>query len=216
MIYPPQEEIDQLVTTWMTMKNQSETDSTIKKSRKFHDLQNECIEKLKFLVLKRTRKYMKFSNHIDLEQDGYEALIAALKTYDPKRGSFTWWADKYISTRIYRAANAHSTIRVPIPKTKECKPHKVSKFPVMLDETLNPHSQLEKSEMIGFLKEATDSLSIEQQQLLTWMYGLNNTPEQTLDQIANRLNLSRSRVMTLMNQTRRTLKQLMLEKVSDS
>ena len=120
MKYSEYDEIDQYISKLYKMKQKLKKDNNLLKD--FESYQKFCIDKCRCLVANRVGKYKKFSNYEDLEQDGYEALVLALRTYNPKKGSFTWWADKYISTRIARCANTHSTIRFPLKKAREIKP----------------------------------------------------------------------------------------------
>ena len=78
--------------------------NTIKKDLRRHE--QVCIEKFKYLVTMKTGRYKAFSNYDDLNQEGFEALIKAMNNYNPKKGSFFWWAHKYIDTRISRSANS--------------------------------------------------------------------------------------------------------------
>ncbi len=64
-----------------------------------------CMEKFRYLVTMKTGRYKAFNNYDDLNQEGFEALVKAMNNYNPKKGSFFWWAHKYIDTRISRSAN---------------------------------------------------------------------------------------------------------------
>src|ERR1700690_2536210 len=102
-----------------------------------------CIEKFKYLVTMKTGRYKIFNNYEDLNQEGYEALIKAMKNYNPKKGSFFWWAHRYIDTRISRSANLHTTIRYPLKVAKNNAPHKESVMPLLIEENYCPDKELE-------------------------------------------------------------------------
>jgi RNA polymerase sigma factor (sigma-70 family) len=74
----------------------------------------ETMTKYEYLIIRRARKYQKFSNYEDLLQEGRLALLMAIKSYDPNQGELAMWADYYIKTRLSRKANQHSVIQVPI------------------------------------------------------------------------------------------------------
>ena len=84
----------------------------------FEKQQKICVEKFKYLITMKTNRYKKFSNYEDLNQDGYEALLKAMKNYNPDKGIFFYWAFKYINTRISRCANLHTAIRYPLKYSK--------------------------------------------------------------------------------------------------
>ena len=65
---------------------QESGDAKIEAQLKRHE--QECIEKFRYLVTMKTGRYKAFSNYEDLNQEGFEALIKAMKTFKPNKGSF--------------------------------------------------------------------------------------------------------------------------------
>src|ERR1700723_11201 len=120
-----------------------------------------CIEKFRYLITMRTGRYKAFSNYEDLNQEGFEALIKAMKTYNPKKGSFFAWAHNYIGTRISRSANLHTTIRFPLKVAKANTPHKESIMPVMIEERFCPDKEVEEMEAKHAVRAAISSLTNE-------------------------------------------------------
>lgn len=168
-----------------------------------------CIEKFKPLVAIRTNRYRRFSNYPDLQQDGFEALMLALKTYRPEKGTFTWWADKYISTRISRAANTHTAVRIPLKKTKEIKPFKLSIIPIMVDSSKNAIEILEDSEISDKLEQAIQGLTPEHQKVLKLVYGLQGIKPHSIDDTVKMLSIPRNQCVRILKETKNKLKEVL-------
>jgi RNA polymerase sigma factor (sigma-70 family) len=200
-----QEEIDVISRKYLTLKNKSNPSEDDVKE--FKAYQNFCMGKFAYLVKMRSAKYRKFSNHPDLEQDGFEALILAFNTFDPDKGSFSWWADKYISTRISRAANAHSTIRYPIKKAKEIKPYKTSTIPIMIDEGPDPALAAEVSENSVNINRAIDSLPASHKSVVNMTYGFNGFRARTVGTVMVDLKITRSEYTKLLREAKEQIRQ---------
>ena len=76
------QEAHDLMTKLIDLRTQfKETgDSKIESQLKRHE--QECIEKFRYLVTMKTGRYKAFSNYEDLNQEGFEALIKAMKTFN--------------------------------------------------------------------------------------------------------------------------------------
>lgn len=201
-----QEEIDHISREYLNLKSAAEN-GTDKERKKFKFFQNYCVEKFKYLVQIRSAKYRRFSNHPDLEQDGYEALILAFNTFNPDKGSFSWWADKYISTRISRAANAHSTIRFPIKKAKEMRPYKTNSFPTMVDTKADPFFDTVKSDNKSKIQKAISSLPNEHKRIINMTYGFNGVRERPIGFVLEHLSISRQQYLKLLKEAKEQLRQ---------
>jgi RNA polymerase sigma factor (sigma-70 family) len=161
---------------------------------------------MEHLIDFRVNKYKKFSNYNDLKQDGFEALMLAFKTYDPKKGDFTWWANKYISTRVSRSANTHSTIRYPLKKTKTMQPYKVSKLPQMVSDE-NPLQQVENSFELELVMRAINSLPELQRQVIVMHHEFDGGKNSSLAKIAKALCISRGVCLDLLTQAQNKIKE---------
>ena len=205
-----QEEIDKMTREYLALKEQSEKDPSLE--AQFKQFQNYCVDKLKYLVQIRAAKYKKFSNYPDLAQDGFEALILAFNTFDPDKGCFTWWADKYISTRISRAANAHSTIRFPIKKAKELRPYKTSTIPVMIDWEADPFASAQQKEDKERIREALKKLPEQHRIVLNKTYGFNGERPRPVKEVIAELDISRPQYTKILREAKEHVKQqLMVE-----
>lgn len=213
MKYLEQDEIDLIATTYINLQKQARKSKSPKIKKQYQDYQTYCIEKLGFLVRNRSGRYRQFPNYPDLEQDGYEALLLALKTYDPKKGSFSWWADKYINTRVSRAANAHSTIRVPITKARTLKPHKTMTFPLMIDQSMGPQQIAEQNQNNKLVRSALEQLSKEQQIVVASLYGINGIRSHSIKALTKRLDMSRSQCLKLLEDAKIKLKSILNKQI---
>jgi RNA polymerase sigma factor (sigma-70 family) len=150
-----------------------------------------CMEKFRYLVTMKTGRYKAFSNYDDLNQEGFEALIKAMNNYNPKKGSFFWWAHKYIDTRISRSANLHTTIRHPLKVAKANTPHKESVMPLMIEERYCPDKELEESQATQAIHHAVSLLSKEQREIINLVHGLDGEKPMSINKICKKLNISR-------------------------
>jgi len=178
----------------------------IKAVRKYKKFQNYCANKLAHLVNVRVSRYRKFSNYSDLRQDGFEALLLAFETYKPKKGDFTWWATKYISTRISRAANAHSTIRFPLKKAKEMQPYKTNTLPVLVDRNKNPCQHVEATQKYNVIMDAINELPETQRQVILMHHEFDGGKNCSISKISNCLKISRNTCQQLLEEAEGSLK----------
>lgn len=207
MKYKNQEEIDEYAKELIRLRDKFQKSKRIALKQKYLEYQRFCMEKFKYLVTIRVSKYRKFSNYKDLEQDGFEALILALRTYNPNKGSFTWWADKYISTRVSRAANTHSTIRFPLKKAKEIKPFKTTSIPIIVDTRPDALESIQTSEEVNELRNAIQELPENHQKLIKLIYGFQGMEPHSIGDALKTLCLSRPQCLKLLEEAKHQLKE---------
>lgn len=213
MKYLEQDEINSLATKFITLRDKANKSKSKKVKKEYYTFQNFCVEKLKFLVTIKTGRYRQFSNHPDLEQDGLEALVLALKTYNPSKGCFSWWADKYISTRISRAANTHSTIRFPLKKAKLVRPYKTSTMPIMVDTQPDAQQTLETSQQSQQVRQAIQKLPIQHQEIVNMVYGLNGIKQHSIGALIKHLAISRPQCLKILEEAKIQLKSILDESI---
>jgi RNA polymerase sigma factor (sigma-70 family) len=206
MKYLTSQEIDCVATDYICFKKLIDDSDSEELRYIFKGFQNRCIEKLESLVTTKVGKYRKFSNYLDLKQDGLEALLAALGTYKPEKGCFKWWADRYIKTRISRSANAHSTIRYPMSKAKQNTPYKTNNIPVIIDISSSPLSEVETSSINAHLHKAINTLSEEHKTIVTMTYGLEGVRPQSVKNILELLHITRAKYVKLLKESRNKVK----------
>jgi RNA polymerase sigma factor (sigma-70 family) len=204
-----QDEINDIAKKFIDLREQAKITKSEADRLQYRKYQNYCMDKLKFLVLHKVGKYRKFSNYPDLEQDGYEALVLALRTYNPNKGAFTWWADKYISTRVSRAANAHSTIRFPLKKAKETKPYKISIIPTIIDTEPTALESLESFQSSKSISSAVEQLPSNHQNVVNMLFGFNGVEQQSINNIIKSLSISRPQFLKIFGEAKIKLKEIL-------
>lgn len=166
-----------------------------------------CIEQFKYLVTMKTGRYKSFSNYEDLNQEGFEALIKAMKTFKPNKGNFFSWAHHYIGTRISRSANLHTTIRYPLRIAKIQAPHKESVMPLQIEERYCPDKELETSQVMHAIQDALTLLTNEQKEIISLAYGFDGDKPLSINKICKKLNVSRLSCIKTINSALSTMKE---------
>jgi RNA polymerase sigma factor (sigma-70 family) len=165
-----------------------------------------CMAQFRYLVTMKTGRYKAFSNYEDLNQEGFEALVKAMNNYNPKKGSFFWWAHKYIDTRISRSANLHTTIRYPLKVAKAHTPHKESVMPLQIEERYCPDKELEESQATQAIHSAVSLLSPKQKEVINLAYGFDGDKPMSINKICKKLSISRSSCIQTINSALSTMK----------
>lgn len=178
----------------------------------YNKLHKFCVEKFEYLVIMKTSKYRKFANYEDLKQDGKVALLLALDSFDKNKGDFFWWLHKYIDTRLSRSANSHSTIKIPIEKTKEIQPHKVSDLPVMIDQT-DVFSEVSSIETKKRVQAAVYRLPEEQKKIVEMVYGLKDRPK-SVSSVAKSTGMTVNECMKILGKAQKALRPQLEELVA--
>ncbi len=215
MSNPSKDEINKIVKEFVELRERAEKSKSKKIKSKFKQFQIEIVNKLSHLVLLRTNRYRMFNNHHDLQQDGFEALFMALKTYRPEKGDFSWWAKKYIDTRVSRSANAHSTIKYPLKTIKDFKPHKMSVIPVITDTAFDPQESLEYSELKKTISEAINLLPEIQQRVIKLSFEMAGNRASTITKISEELKLSRTATLKILEEAKNKLRETLEVNLKD-
>ncbi len=204
------ERISNLLDKLVMLRRKCAKSRSRKLHKEFEHIQTQCAKELDYLVEARTRKYKSFSNYDDLRQDGRLALYLALQSYEPEKGDFYWWANKYIKTKISREANRHSTIKIPLKHTKHITPYKVSQLPVIVDNEPNALESISKGETDTLIRDAVNKLPDDQRRVIELHYEMsdgNHRDSHSIGKICDRLNITRVNCQKLLNEAKKTLKQ---------
>jgi RNA polymerase sigma factor (sigma-70 family) len=189
-----EQEAQTLMIELIRLRNEANSSDDSEAITAFKQHENLCVQKFDYLIWTRTSKYRKFPNYEDLVQEGYVALMRAMKNYDPKKGAFFWWAHKYIDTRIARSANQHTTIRYPLQVAKKTPPHKEPSLPhLSAEESQRPDNQLETCQISSHIQEAMDALEPDQQKVVALHFGLDGDKPLSINKICRKLGIPRSR-----------------------
>jgi RNA polymerase sigma factor (sigma-70 family) len=169
-------------------------------------IENECINRFKFLVYMRTAKYRGFTNYEDLNQEGLLALSHAMQNYDPSKSSFYYWALRYIETRIARSANAHTAIRFPMRYAKINTPYRETKMPKLLDVVNCPDKIFESSEVASAVREAMNSLYGKQKRVVELYFGFEDNKPMNVSRICKTMRIQRTCCLDMINDALEVLK----------
>lgn len=199
-------EIKNLVSKMVSLRQSKEN------SKECNKLQSLCIEKLEYIIDFRTRKYKGFANYEDLKQDARIALYLALQSYNPEKGDFFWWVNKYVKTKVSREANKHSTIKIPLKHAKNIQPYKVSQLPIITDDK-TAFDLVSKRDNATSLRKAIGKLPTNQRKIIECHYDINsniNDPS-AIDKISLMLNVNRTMCLKLLCEAKRNLKQNLID-----
>ena len=194
-----EQEAQDLMAKLVTLKAKAKLTNDPKVRKELNAHEQKCIQAFKYLITMKTGRYKSFSNYEDLNQEGFEALIKAMKTYNPKKGSFFAWAHNYIGTRISRSANLHTTIRFPLKVAKEKTPHKESNIPTIIEDRYCPDKQLENFQTYHSLNHAIEKLTEQQKNVINLAYGFDSDKPMSINKICKKLGISRLNCVKLID-----------------
>lgn len=126
-------ETEELINKFVTVRDNYKLTNSEDLKKQYKNLINICVNKFDYIVINRAKKYQSFSNYEDLVQDGRIGIMMALDSYQLGKGSWYWWCNQYVKTRLSREANRHSTIRISLKKSAKNAPMKIQ-MPVFIDE----------------------------------------------------------------------------------
>lgn len=199
------EEINKISREYFELKEILERENIkILECKECKEYCNECIDGLKCIVYNKTNKYKSFSNYKDLVQEGFKALVMSLDTYHPDEGDFIWWANKYISTYVGRAAKAHATIKIPKDKIKEFKPYKVEMDPSFIEEKYDLEEEFEKNERIALVRMVVSKLPSKQKKIIKMHMGLDGN-NKSIERISKELKISRIYCIDLLDKAQKNV-----------
>lgn len=205
------EKIQNLLSKLVLMRRKCAKSKSVKAKLELHRLQAECAKELEYLVEARTRRYRGFANYEDLCQDGRIALFLALQSYEPEKGDFFWWANKYIKTKISREANRHSTIKIPLKQTRLVQPYKVSQLPIIVDNAPSAVDNMANEEKSNLIKYAINKLPPDQRKVIELHYEMSERDTNSIVKICSTMKISRMNCIKLLDEAKNTLKQNLVE-----
>ena len=173
--------------------------------QRYHEYESHCIDELKYFVENKARKYQRFLNHSDLTQDGFEALLKAVRTFKltdaegRSKGSFFFWAGLFVNTKLSRSANNHTVIRYPMHIAKVTKPFKTDALPVMIDTGPSPEKACEQAERDLAIQQALKCLSRRQKEIVNLAYGFDNDRAMSINKICEKKKISRTKCLRVLN-----------------
>lgn len=202
-------EIDDAAKTYIELKKNSHISE--EDNKVFKNYQQFFYTKVRYIVDAKVAKYKKFSNYPDLRQDGFEAVLVAFNSFKSSKGSFSYWANRYLKTRISRKANSHSTIKIPLNQIKNKKPFKLNELPLMhpvLITSETPFDEIKIIQTQNLVKEALMNLSEDYRCVISMKYGIDTRIRQT-DEILNELSISKKEYNKIIRLANKQLKEIL-------
>lgn len=196
-----EEQAQKIVNEYQSILRDYESEPTETNLIKLKKIESKCLDKLSYLVKMKVGKYRQFSNYDDLFQEGLIVLLRAMKNYSSDKGSFFWWAHKYIGTKIFRSASNHSVIKIPIKQTAKIIPYKEIVMPLLIENKDCPDVNYDKKETREMLTECYDNLTNIQKQVIDMMYGIKNNNPMPLHKVCLALKLSRQQCERIIEQS---------------
>jgi len=199
-----EDEANKLMTDYHDLKNKYEETKSLKDKKIFKDHELLCLQKLRYIVVDRCKKYKKFSNYEDLIQEGEIALAHSFKNVDLKKGSVFWWMQKYVSTRIYRVASTHTTIRYPMSFLKNTTPIREYKAKELSEDPSDddlPDEIVSNYRMKILLKKLRNNLSKRQSEIINKYFGFEDNDIHSIEKIAKSMELTTREVHESLNQS---------------
>lgn len=193
------QEAKDLMVKLIELRSKAKDNNSAKIKHELNTHLELCMDKFKYLVMMRTSKYKAFSNYDDLNQEGFEALLRAMKTYKPSKGGFFTWAHHYISTRISRSANLHTTIRFPMKVAKAMPPHKELIMPERVEEGACPSDLAEANEDHVAVTNVLSLLTEQQKMVIDLAYGFDGDKPMSINKICQKLDISRNACLKMIN-----------------
>lgn len=194
-----EKEAQDLMKKFIYLREKANKSNSVFDVSAFRAHEKLCIEKFKYLISMRTDKYKGFYNYDDLNQEGLEALVKAMKSYNPSKGNFFWWGHKYIETRIARSANLHTTIRYPLKYAKLHSPRKEQNMPMLIEKRFCPDLNLEAAEICKEVKNVMTFLTKEQQTIITLFFGFGGDKPMSINRICKTMKMTRANCINIIN-----------------
>ena len=198
-----QEEANEILGKLVVLRNKCKRSKGKKIHAEYRQYEEFCGKKFDYLVISRIRKYHSFPNYEDLKQDGRVALLSALRNFEPTKGSFFWWADRYITTKVKREANRHSALKIPLKQARTVQPYKVCQMPILIDPAPDALETIESSELKKQVREAIEKLPSDQRRVIE----LNGIKSYSISRISRELKIARPECVRLLSEAKKNLKQ---------
>lgn len=167
----------------------------------------------------------------DLEQDAIGGLVTAARRYDPDRGvRFTTYATWWIRQGLFNNAPAANVIRLPRdPKgrasdraLKAWRPASIdepsesgsSHAEMLADRGEGPGEAMQRADVVALAAGAVGRLGPRDAEVVRRRFGLDGRPPETLEEVGDRLGLTRERVRQIQKRAMDRLAKLLAPAVA--
>lgn len=160
-------------------------------------MEDELIVSLAYLVHSVIYKYKRFDNYDDLYQEGMIGLIKAVQQYNSDTSfHFTRYAMWWVKARIVRSIKKLSLITVSGDEHMRYFIQYDIKENDMIDDN-DPEKNAILTEEIDSLHNIISALPEKHQQIIKMRYGLNNSKEHNLQDLGDKLDMTREGIRQL-------------------
>lgn len=160
-------------------------------------MEDELIISLAYLVHSVVYRYKRFDNYEDLYQEGMIGLIKAVQQYNSDTSfHFTRYAMWWIKARVVRSIKKLNLITVSGDDNMRYFMQYDIKENDMIEDN-DPEKNAILSEEINNLNCVISSLPEKHQQIIKMRYGLSNTKEHNLQDLGDKLDMTREGVRQL-------------------
>lgn len=160
-------------------------------------MEDDLIISLAYLVHSVVYRYKRFDNYEDLYQEGMIGLIKAVQQYNSDTSfHFTRYAMWWIKARVVRSIKKLNLITVSGDENMRYFMQYDIKENDMIDEG-DPEKSAILTEEISQLNNVISSLPEKHQQIIKMRYGLNNVKEHNLQDLGDKLDMTREGIRQL-------------------
>ena len=202
------EEADELLIEFVNLRDKCIKSNSKLLQLNYNKCKNICAQKFDYIVKNKVKRYRSFSNYEDLLQDGRMALMLALDSYKLNHGSWFWWANQYVKTKVSREANKHSTIKIPIKQIRNFLPYKMSEMPEITDLAISAVDNIETSESVDFIHAAISRLPLIQRRVIEMYFEFNiqDKEKSSITKICSDLDITRKECVKILSDAKKSLK----------
>ena len=180
------------------------------------ETRNQLIQSHLPLVVNIARQHLRAGIELlDLIQEGNIGLIKAVDLFDPTQGNrlstlAKYWAEKYILRFLRNEQNEYVSLDMPISDSGEA---------LLLRETIEDRdtiisnqtipridAEIEYKQLLGQLAAQLDKLSPNEQEVLKLMYGLQEYPCMSREEIAKSMGLRADQISHIKTRALRRMK----------
>lgn len=160
-------------------------------------MEDELIVSLAYLVHSVVYRYKRFDNYDDLYQEGMIGLIKAVQQYNADTSfHFTRYAMWWIKARVVRSIKKLNLITVSGDENMRYFIQYDIKDSDMIEDN-DPEKNAILTEEIDNLHTVINSLPEKHQQIIKMRYGLNNIKEHNLQDLGDKLDMTREGIRQL-------------------
>jgi RNA polymerase sigma factor (sigma-70 family) len=167
-------------------------------TNKAKKMEDKLIVSLAYLVHSVIYKYKRFNNHEDLYQEGMLGLIKAVQKYNSDTSfHFTRYALWWIKARVMRSIKKMNLITISSDDIKYFVQCDIQEHDII--DYSDPEMKAILTEELNMVNIAIAALPEKHQQIIQMRYGLNNTEEHNLQDLGNKLSMTREGIRQLEN-----------------